>query len=78
MIDLFVSDYVDELEDVAGNFVALIDLRIKGDMVVHFDSFRYTHDLRRISGAEIYNHYVDLAQVSGKRFGIQLRSLKAA
>lgn len=74
MIDLFVSDDESYLEDIGREFAYIMGKNLEGPFVTKYQGVFHPSQLTKCNNHMLYNKYIDLAVLSGKQYGIQIKN----
>ena len=73
-MELFVSDNEDLLLKIARDFPKILGAHQEGPFVFKYQAVLPITSLDKDNYATIYNRYVDFARLSGKKYGIQIKT----
>lgn len=73
-MELFVSDSEELLEGIGRDFAKVIGAHQEGPFIFKYQAVFPVEQLDKDNYATLYNRYVDLAKLSGKKYGIQLKT----
>ena len=74
MIELFVSDNEKQLESIGREFAYIMANNLEGPFITKYQAVFPVQELTKCRYDNLYNKYVDLAKLSGKKYGIQIKN----